>query len=39
MGGVILGYSFMPNPIVRSLYISADMEEDLPITLAPVDGF
>ena len=26
-------------PIVGSLYTSADMEEDLSITLQPVDGF
>ena len=26
-------------PIVDSLYTSADMEEDLSITLQPVDGF
>ena len=32
---VILGYL----TIVRSLYTSADMEEDLTITLQPVDGF
>ena len=29
----------MSNPMVRSLYKSADMEEDLTITLQPVDGF
>ena len=28
----------MPNPKVRSLYKSADMEEDLPITWEPMDG-
>ena len=28
----------MPNPIMRSLYKSADMEEDLPITWEPMDG-
>ena len=33
---VILGYFFMPNPMVRSLYKSADMEEDLSITLEPM---
>ena len=26
----------MPNPMVRSLYKSADMEEDLSITLEPM---
>ena len=34
---VILGYMLMP--IVGSLYTSADMEEDLHITLQPVDEF
>ena len=29
----------MPNSMVRSLYKSADMEEDLPITREPMDGF
>ena len=29
----------MPNPMMRSLYKSADMEEDLPITLEPMNGF
>ena len=29
----------MPNPKARSLYESADMEEDLPITWQPVKGF
>ena len=28
----------MPNPIVRSLYKSADMEEDLSISLEPIGG-
>ena len=28
----------MPNPMVRSLYKSADMEEDLFITLEPMGG-
>ena len=28
----------MPNPIVRSPYKSADMEEDLSITLVPMGG-
>ena len=32
---VILGYLTM----IRSLYTSADMEEDLTITLQPVNGF
>ena len=29
----------MPNLMVRSVYLSADMEEDLPITWQPVEGF
>ena len=38
-GKVILGYFFKANPMVRSLYTSADMEEDLSITLEPMDRF
>ena len=29
----------MPNPMVRSVFKSADMEEDLSITLEPMDRF
>ena len=29
----------MPNPMMRSLFKSADMEEDLSITLVPMVGF
>ena len=29
----------MPSPMVRSMYKSADMEEDLSVTLQPVEGF
>ena len=29
----------MPNPMVRSLYKSADMEEDLPIAWEPINRF
>ena len=29
----------MPNPMMGSLYKSADMEEDLPITWESKDGF
>ena len=28
----------MPNPMVRLLYKSADMEDDLSISLEPMDG-
>ena len=34
---VILGYFFKANPMVRSLYTSADMQEDLSITFDLVD--
>ena len=37
--GVILGYFDKPNPMVRSLYTSADMEEDLSVTFDLVDEF
>ena len=33
------GAVFMPNPMMMSLYKSADMEEDLPITWKPMDGY
>ena len=29
----------MANPIIKSLYTSADMEKDISITFDPVDGF
>ena len=29
----------MPNPMVMSLYKSADMENEMTISLGPVDGF
>ena len=37
--GVILGYFDKPHPMLRSLYTSADMEEDLSITFDLVDEF
>ena len=33
------GVVFEANPMVRSLYTSADMEENLSITFEPVDRF
>ena len=36
---VIFGQFFMANPMVRSLYTSADMKKDNFITSDPVDGF
>ena len=36
---VIFGYFFKANPMVRSLYTSANMKKDRSITYDPVDGF
>ena len=36
---VILEYFLKANPMVRSLYTSADMEVDLSVTLEPMDRF
>ena len=36
---VIFWYFFEANPMMRSLYTSADMEENISITSGPVDGF
>ena len=36
---VILGYFFKANPMVRSLYTSADIEKDNSLTSHPVEGF
>ena len=38
IGGVELGKFVKPNPMLRSLYTSADIEEDLSITFDLVDG-
>ena len=37
IGGVKLGKFVKPNPMLRSLYTSADIEEDLSITFDLVD--
>jgi len=38
IGGVKLGKFVKPNPMLRSLYTSADIEEDLSISFDLVDG-